>query len=524
MNRSERTSEPGARRRPAPDGHRGSGKPRLRLPLSFVVGRYFIYLLLGACITVGVSALALNAAINRGEVYPANYGANHEPEITATLAAQASFDPSAIPSAYRYAHLSADATTVLDTDMPDDVLYRAQRTALSGTSVTSSPGEADNDRLASSSDAQLFGLMLPDGTWAVLSYTLMPQWATRGMRDGLPNPQDVFLAVTGTSTLVLVALLAVRAGRVLTRKMAPLVAAADAVGERSLDFVAGRSNVAQVDDVLAAMERMSISLKASLEEQWAAEARQREQVAALTHDLKTPLTVIRGNADLLAEDVAAGLLGPDQAACAKALLQAAGRTDAYVADIIAASRGQAVGGRREVLGAAELAGRLAEQARELTASRGCELAVEGVRDLPPASVEVDAEAASGAVGNLVGNACDYGMAGGTVRLRFSMGAAAAGAGGASGTGADGELSITVEDDGPGFSAEALAHGSERFFRDDAARTQQGKGGQVHFGLGLAIASDVARAHGGTLTLANRDPGPGARVTLTLPGRSEPDPD
>ena len=519
MSRSERTNEPGARRRPASDGHRGSGKPRLRLPLSFVVGRYFIYLLLGACITVGVPALALNAAINRGEVYPANYGANHEPEITATLAAQASFDPSAIPSAYRYAHFSADATTVLDTDMPDDVLYRAQRTALSGTSATSSPGEADNDRLASSSDAQLIGLRLPDGTWLVLSYTLMPQWSTRGTRDWLPNPHDVWLAVTGACTLALVALLAVRAGRVLTRKMAPLVAAADAVGERNLDFVAGRSNVTQVDDVLAAMERMRSSLKASLEEQWAAEARQREQVAALAHDLKTPLTVIRGNADLLAEDAEAGLLAPDQAACAKALLQAAGRTDAYVADIIAASRGQAVGGRREALGAAELTGRLAEQARELAASKGHELAVEGVRDLPPASFEVDAEAVSRAVGNLVGNACDYGTAGGTVRLRFSFGTGASGAG-ADETGTDRALSITVEDDGPGFSAEALAHGAERFFRDDDARAQQGEGGQAHFGLGLAIASDVARAHGGTLTLANREPGPGARVTLTLPERPE----
>ena len=103
-----------------------------------------------------------------------------------------------------------------------------------------------------------------------------------------------------------------------------------------------------------------------------------------------------------------------------------------------------------------------------------------------------------------------------MRLRFAMGA--------DGAGADGALSITVEDDGPGFSAEALAHGTERFFRDVAARVQRGEGGRAHFGLGLAIASDVARAHGGTLALANREDAPGARVILTLPERLEPDPD
>ena len=506
MSGDEGIGKPGANRRLASDGHRGSGKPRLRLPLSFVVGRYFIYLLLGACITVGVPALVLNAAINRGEVYPADYGANHEPEITETLAAQASFDPSAIPSAYRYAHLSADATTVLDTDMTDDLLYRAQRTALSGVSTDSLAGEADNGELASSSDAHLFGLKLADGTWAVLSYTLMPQWATRDQRDGLPNPQDIWLAATGASTLVLVLAIAVRASRVLTRKMAPLVAVADAVGERDLDYAVGASNVAQIDDVLAAMDRMRCSLKASLEEQWAAEARQREQVAALAHDLKTPLTVIRGNADLLAEDAAAGLLDPDQAACAEALVQAAERTDTYVADIIAASRGESVAVQREMLSATALSECLTVQARELAASRGRKLVVEGAHDLSSSTIEVDVEAVLRAVGNLVGNACDHSAGSGTVRLHFSRDT-------------DGTLSIVVEDDGPGFSAEALAHGTERFYRGDSSRAQQGDASEAHLGLGLAIAADIAHAHGGSLTLANRAPDPGARVTLTLSGRN-----
>jgi signal transduction histidine kinase len=73
-----------------------------------------------------------------------------------------------------------------------------------------------------------------------------------------------------------------------------------------------------------------------------------------------------------------------------------------------------------------------------------------------------------------------------------------------------EARLVLADDGAGFSAEALQHATERFWRDDPAR-QRGEG----TGLGLAIASGLASAAGGALTLANDQRG-GAVVTVTLP--------
>jgi len=73
------------------------------------------------------------------------------------------------------------------------------------------------------------------------------------------------------------------------------------------------------------------------------------------------------------------------------------------------------------------------------------------------------------------------------------------------------LEIVVADDGPGIPKDKLEQVFEPFFRLDESRSREGGG----VGLGLSIARDIARAHGGSLELRNRDPG-GLEAVLTLP--------
>ena len=75
-----------------------------------------------------------------------------------------------------------------------------------------------------------------------------------------------------------------------------------------------------------------------------------------------------------------------------------------------------------------------------------------------------------------------------------------------------DLEIVVSDAGPGFPAEFLPHAFERFARPDSGRAREGGGA----GLGLAIVSAIAHAHGGRATAGNRAEG-GASLTLELPG-------
>lgn len=116
------------------------------------------------------------------------------------------------------------------------------------------------------------------------------------------------------------------------------MAAANAVAADDLERPAGGSDVAEVDDVLAAMERMRVSLKSSLEEQMASEEARRERMETLAHELKTPLTLIQGNAELLAADLEGDRLRGEQADEARAILDATHRLDTALIDIVAAWR------------------------------------------------------------------------------------------------------------------------------------------------------------------------------------------
>lgn len=486
----------------------GGGR-RVRVPLALVVSRYFLYVLVAVLVAVGVPLGAFAWQMASGAVISANYGEAHVGEVLDVLAAQDSFDPGTIPPAYRFARLDADGA-VLASDMTGAQLQAAQDVA---------PDSGGEPRRAAGAGPQAFyaAVGLADDSRCVLCYEIVPQWADKGMRDDLPNPQDLLVLATVSSLVLAIALVALRAARVLTRKMNPLIKAAQAVGRQELDGPVGGSDVAEVDDVLRAMDAMRVSLKESLEAQREAERRSREQVAALAHDLKTPLTVALGNAELLAEDAEAGELGEQQAASARAIRDAALTMDAFVTRIVEASRGREDAPHFAPTDPAALAGRLEDAVRELVAARG--LRFEAIRDpefqdtwcaihekgAPPLW---DGDALERAILNLAGNACDHARR--RVTLSFSH------------DGPSVTSSIAVRDDGPGFSPEALEHGTERFYRDDASRANAaGAPAGAHFGLGLSIASDIASAHGGVLELSNLEDAQGnvigARAAVILPG-------
>ena len=464
------------------------------MPLSFVIARYFAYAFAAVAAAWLASFMALSAAINAGLVYEASWGPANARGVAEGLAREGVRGPQDVPTAYRYLILGADGGALM-TDLEGARLERAAEMARGALAAGPESVEIEGG----GSGLTYAAFPLEGGGACALVSEYLPQWVSRDLAGLLPNPQNLMLAGAAAGSALALALVARRASRVISRKMAPLTEAAGRVGAGELGFAVGRTNVREVNDVLAAMDAMRASLAESLEARWAAEREQREQVASLAPDLKTPLTVLRANADFVAEELG-DEKDADLAAAARDISDGAERLDGYVRLLIEASRGSG-GADRAPLRPAELCEQVVAEAAQVARARGVALdAVTGPAVAGAPEAPLDRAALARAAANLVANAAEH------ARSRVSVSCDVAG----------GSLVIEVADDGPGFSPAALERGCERLFTDDSSRSSRSsRDGGRHYGLGLHAASEAARAHGGSVSLAN-SPSGGAVATMAVP--------
>ena len=155
----------------------------------------------------------------------------------------------------------------------------------------------------------------------------------------------------------------------LRRDAALLTAATGAIAARRLDVpLDGGARVRELGESLAAMEQLRQALARSLSEQWAMEQERTQALAALAHDLKTPLSIVSGSAELLEEDA----LSPAQRERVDAILRSAGRIRDYMEQLraLTATGGPAEAGGRATAELSALAEGWAAAGRGLCAPRG----------------------------------------------------------------------------------------------------------------------------------------------------------
>ncbi len=207
--------------------------------------------------------------------------------------------------------------------------------------------------------------------------------------------------------------------------------------------------------------------------------RQRTFVADASHELKTPLALVRINAEVIKRNPT----DSENREVVEDQLSEIDRMDALLSDLLVLARLDA--GRFDVEDkpfdlaaiAAEAAGRFLVRAAE----EGVRLEVEVPDELP---VRGDPERTAQILAALLDNAMRYTPKGGSVTV--------------SGRLLDGRAEASVKDTGPGIPPEHLPRIFDRFYRAEEARTRKGGG----TGLGLSIARDLARVQGGELTAEN----------------------
>lgn len=219
---------------------------------------------------------------------------------------------------------------------------------------------------------------------------------------------------------------------------------------------------------------------------------QRQFTADASHELRSPLTAMRGELEIALRRQRT----PEEYRRALgSTLEEVLRLGRITEDllILARSDGGALKPRREAIDVGRAVRSVVERL-----SRQAKRKQVAVRTILPDDVtaELDPVLLGQVVWNLVDNAINFARDGGLVRVSVEC--------------TDGEVSLIVDDDGPGFRDGEVERVFDRFYRADAARTHAGG-----TGLGLSIVQAVVAAHGGTVAAENRKGG-GARVVARFP--------
>ena len=300
----------------------------------------------------------------------------------------------------------------------------------------------------------------PDGGTEVFRITRMP--------GGAPLPRNLRVNLTLLLVILVVALFVT--ARSITRPLSALARAADSIGRDARPERLVEAGARELRDAARAFNTMQDRLRRYLD------SRSRV-LAAMSHDLKTPLTRLRLQAETL-EDAAL------QARIVKELTE----MELMVREALSLFRGLDDGESAVPVDVNELL----EGVRLSFAEMGAAVSVSG-RALAPFIGK--AQALRRCLTNLISNAVNFGT---RADVLIEDG---------------GELVIRVRDEGPGIPEAELEQVFEPFYRLEHSRNR-GSGGT---GLGLTIARDIAQAHGGTLILANLPQG-GLEAALRLPRR------
>ena len=329
-----------------------------------------------------------------------------------------------------------------------------------------------------------YDVKMADGSFCLLQYDYTLPYADPALRDTLPDFQTCYILLLAVLILAWLGWQTHCTVRVFAAETACLNAAVDAIAARQLEQIdTDGVRIREFSATLQALQTMGRELTDSLQSQWRMEQQRTEQIAALAHDLKTPLTVIQGNADLLAEDA----LSADQQTQVEAILRGTERAHHYLAALRTAGAAPAV---QTSLASHALTERLAQTARALCAPAGIQFILQEEWQGTIRAAENDLLRAAE---NLLDNAAAHTPRGGTVTLTVAR--------------ENNRFILRVTDTGPGFTAAALARAGEMFYTD-AARSDS-----AHQGLGLYSARRTAAAHGGTLRVSNT---PGGCAELCLP--------
>ncbi|GAA0826980.1 ATP-binding protein [Clostridium tertium] len=318
----------------------------------------------------------------------------------------------------------------------------------------------------------------PDGNTIVIRWNYRREFVNPSVRSILPPFEYLWWGILGIAWILCLIFNTLWLRYSLAAKLKLFSEVSEKVAAQELEFEIPHAGIREYDQALDAMENMRKALYNSLSLQWAAKQERESEIQALAHDLKTPLTLIGGNAELLLDE---GL--PDNTLkMVKTIISSNDRSKNYVASLLETSIG--IDEEFEKISLYDLLNKLYQNTMPIAENKKVCLQKQNRLD---GIANIQEERLLRALGNIVQNAIEHTEVGRNVYLEGKM--------------INSGWQIIVRDEGPGFSNVALQHATERLWRDDTARAKSN-----HNGIGLWFALQVVEMHAGQIKLQNYDCG------------------
>ena len=278
----------------------------------------------------------------------------------------------------------------------------------------------------------------------------------------------------------------------ISRELNPLLEASEEIRKQNLDFQVKKSNIQEFNAVLNSLEKMKVGLSESLRTNWREEEKKRNQISALSHDIKTPISIIKGNLELLEETD----LTSEQETYLNYIVKNTNRIGQYIETLMLVNKSNQVNELNFLeIRVEEFAEYIVKLTRGFTSTYKLNL-IEEI-NYKNGFLIVDLKNFERAYLNILSNAKEHSAKNSTIKLLIYS--------------KDENIEITILDQGHGFTGEDLLYATDQFYQGDKSRHSK-----ENHGIGLFVAEKIIKMHEGSLVLENRTDKTGAKVSILLP--------
>ncbi|MGY3766006.1 sensor histidine kinase [Vagococcus vulneris] len=432
--------------------------------LTYYMGRLFFIQFCGFLLIIGVAILIFSGLIFKGIVSPADAG---EREATQWL---------------NYIDQEQQIPNQLTTNYTDFAIYNAQGDIKRSTIDSSVFEKLVLRAKKSEGNYQSSTASLSNGDKIIFIWKYRAMLTNRTFRRLIPNFEIFYLSIILVLLFAYFILFVKRASLLINKKITQISQATQQISQKNLTSkIIADTGINEFDEALNSMEDLRESLRESLTNQWSDFQQYERNVSAMLHDIKTPLTVITGNTELILEETT----DRDIEELAESVYMSGYKLQQYTEKMRDLSIISKDNQKTTVIQCDQLINDVFQLLKAAAEKNNNRLIYK--KNTTIKEIKADELMLSRALINIGDNAIRYAMFGTDITFSVFQN--------------NQQTTFEVEDVGPSFSEEALKHAATFLWQEEKSRQSS-----EHAGIGLTMVKETARTHGGQLMLKNTETG------------------